>query len=453
MSEINPPFFNRRPPASPPGPVCLSNGRVIDPAGGRDEIADVYLRDGKVEAVLPADATESGKGRCPTVIDCEGKIVAPGLVDCHVHFREPGGGQKESIATGTRAAAAGGFTSVLMMPNTSPPADGPNTIAWMRQRAEEKAVVNVYTSGCISAGMEGEVLAPIGSLRKSGVVAITDDGLCVQNNELMRRACEYATMFDLPILDHCQDAHLTTGGVMNEGYWSTVLGLPGWPTVAEEIIVARNALLAETSGASLHCQHLSSVGAVRIIREARARGVDITGEVMPHHLALTDQACDGYDTNAKMNPPLRTQREIDALLEGIADGTITILSSDHAPHADYEKEVEFRNAPFGIIGLETELAVFIKTLIEPKVIDWPKLIEMLTIAPAKLMRCRKGTLAEGAAADVTVIDPDLEWTVMSELFESKSRNCPFDGWELKGRATHTIVGGEIVWTLDGGFGE
>jgi dihydroorotase len=295
--------------------------------------------------------------------------------------------------------------------------------------------------------MQGELLAPIGSLWHAGVVAITDDGNCVQNNELMRRALEYARMFDLPLLDHCQDYELSAQGVMNEGYWSTVLGLRGWPAIAEEVIVGRNAMLAEMTGGVIHCQHLSSIGSVRLLREAKSRGVKLSGEVMPHHLALTDEAVQGYNTNYKMNPPLRTKRDVEALLEGVADGTIEILGSDHAPHCPYEKEVEFDQAPFGIVGLETEVGIFIKTLIEPKVIDWSRWVAMLTVNPARLLHLPKGTLTIGADADVTVIDPDLEWTVDAQKFESRSRNTPFNGWNLRGRAILTMVGGQVVWKL------
>jgi dihydroorotase len=422
--------------------IHIQGGRVIDPENGRDEIGDIFVAAGKIvakESLKPDAKIE--------VSPAKGKIVAPGLIDLHVHLREPGGSAKETIGTGTQAAAAGGFTTVVAMPNTKPAADAPNTIAWMKDRAKETAVVNVYFTGCISQGMQGELLAPIGSLYQAGVVAITDDGNCVQNNELMRRALEYAKMFDLPLLDHCQDYALSANGVMNEGYWSTVLGLRGWPALAEEIIVGRNALLAEMTGGVIHCQHLSTIGSVRLLREAKSRGVKLSGEVMPHHLALTDDMVQGYDTNYKMNPPLRTKRDVEALLQGVADGTIEILASDHAPHCGYEKEVEFDEAPFGIIGLETELGIFIKTLLEPKVIEWKRLIEMYTVNPARLLRLPKGTLSLGADADITMIDPDLEWVVNKEKFASRSRNTPFNGWNLRGRAIRTIVGGKTVWKL------
>jgi len=289
-------------------------------------------------------------------------------------------------------------------------------------------------------------LASIGSMVKAGVVALTDDGHCIQNHELMRRAVEYARMFDIAVLDHCQDYDLVGPGVMNEGYWSTVLGLPGWPSMGEEIIVMRNILLAEKLGHRIHCQHLTSGGSVPLIREARKRGVPISGEICPHHIALTDAEIQRFDSAYKMNPPLRTQHDVDLLIEGVADGTITILASDHAPHCGYEKEVEFVNAPFGILGLETELALFSTILIHQRqAIDWPRLVEMYTTGPADLLNLGAGTLQEGKPADITIIDPDLEWTYELLKSESKSRNSPFDGWELKGRAVTTMVDGEIVW--------
>jgi dihydroorotase len=419
--------------------LIIRHGRVIDPANKRDEVADLFITDGSIASVAAENAE---------VIDASGLVVAPGLIDIHVHLREPGFAWKETIASGARAAAAGGFTTVVAMPNTAPVADSASTITLIKERAAASACVRVLPTGAISKNLAGEELAPIGSLAQAGAVAITDDGHCIQNNELMRRAVEYARMVGVPVLDHCQDYNLVGKGVVHEGYWSTLLGLPGWPAAGEEIIVARNILLAELCDHRIHCQHISAAGSVRLLREARARGVKISGEVCPHHIALTDEAIQQFDTNYKMNPPLRTAADIGALLEGIADGTIDILGSDHAPHARFEKEVEFDAAPFGIVGLETELGLFIDILVhKTETIELPRLIEMFTVRPAELLNLSAGTLTVGAPADVTIIDPAREWTVDAKAFESASCNTPFDGWQLKGRAVRTIVGGQTVWRM------
>lgn len=451
--------------------LLLTGGRVIDPANHRDETADVLLADGKVLAVgksgslqIPADAER---------VDVRGKIVCPGLIDSHVHLREPGQSAKETIRTGTLAAARGGFTSVLCMPNTSPPIDTPSTVAWIKNKAAEEGAVNVFITGNLTKGMTGDELAPIGSLKQAGVVAITDDGKCVQNNELMRRACEYARMFDLPVLDHCQDYTLVNVGVMHEGYWSTFLGLPGWPAMGEEMIVVRNILLAETTGTPIHCQHISSGGSIEWLRRAKQRGVPITAEACPHHFTLTDAAIAGsekfwakdgagiahffrgserpawpnYDTNFKMNPPLRTAADREMILDALVDGTLEIIGSDHAPHCDYEKEVEFDSAPFGITGLENELSLSLMQLYHTGRMKLPDLLAKFTIHPARLLRLDKGTLGVGADADVTVIDPELEWELNNAESPGKSRNNPFGGWPMKGRAILTIVGGRVVWKL------
>jgi dihydroorotase len=424
--------------------TIIRNGRVIDPANKRDEVADLLIVDGKVAPVSQLSTLNSQ----PDEIDAGNLIVCPGLIDMHVHLREPGFSHKETIESGARAAAAGGFTTIVCMPNTSPVPDNPSTIAWIKDRASAIARVNVLPTGSISKNLAGEELSPIGSLAQAGIVAITDDGHCIQNHELMRRAVEYARMVGVPLLDHCQDYNLVANGVVHEGYWSTLLGLPGWPAAGEEAIVMRNILLAELCDHHVHCQHLSTAGSVRLIREARERGVKISGEVCPHHIALTDEAIQNFDTNYKVNPPLRSQTDVDALLDGIADGTLSILCSDHAPHADFEKEVEFDAAPFGIIGLETELGLFLDLLVHKhRKIDIVRLLEMYTVEPARLLRINAGTLSIGAPADVTLIDPDLEWTVRIDKFESASRNSPFDGWKLKGRAVRTIVEGKTVWKL------
>jgi dihydroorotase len=425
--------------------IIIRNGRVIDPANKRDETADLYIADGKV--VGSESEIKNAKSEIEE-IDAKGVIVAPGLIDMHVHLREPGFSHKETIESGARAAAAGGFTTIVCMPNTSPVPDNPSTIAWIKDRASAIAPVNVLPTGAISKNLAGEELAPIGSLAQAGIVAITDDGHCIQNHEVMRRAVEYARMVGVPILDHCQDYNLVGNGVVHEGYWSTLLGLPGWPAAGEEAIVMRDILLAELCDHYIHCQHVSTAGSVRLIREARSRGVKISGEVCPHHIALTDEAIQNFDTNYKVNPPLRSQQDVDALLDGIADGTLSILCSDHAPHAHFEKEVEFDIAPFGIIGLETELGLFMDLLVHKhRRIDIARLIEMYTVEPARLLKIHAGTLSIGARADMTLIDPELEWIVRLDQFESASRNSPFNGWKLRGRAVRTIVAGKTVWKL------
>lgn len=420
----------------------ITGGRVIDPANGIDEVRDIFFGEGKILEHPPENEAPD------ETIDASGLIVAPGLIDLHVHLREPGQSHKETIATGTRAAAAGGFTSVVAMPNSNPPADSPATIGWIKEKARQTAVVNVFCTGAITKGLKGGELAPIGSMAAAGIVAITDDGHCVQNHELMRRALEYARMFDLPLLDHCQDYSLVGDGIMHEGTWSLRLGLPGWPRAGEELIVARNILLAELSGCPIHCQHISSAGSVRLLREARGRGVRVSGEVCPHHVWFTDESLRGFDSNFKMNPPLRDREDIEGILEGIADGTLEVLASDHAPHALYEKEVELDHAPFGITGLETELGAFATLLVhDRKLLDWPGLIKRYTVNPARLLRMDRGTLSADAPADITLIDPGLEWTFAKSESLSLSKNTPFDGCVFRGRAVRTIVSGESVWSL------
>jgi len=446
--------------------LFLTGGRVVDPANQFDSVADVLILAGKIAAIGKNISPPAGVA----TLDVTGKIVSPGLIDLHVHLREPGQTAKENIASGTAAAARGGFTSVVCMPNTAPAIDNAGTVALIRERAAREGVVNVFVTGAISKNLAGEELAPIGGLKKAGVVAITDDGHCVQNNDLMRRACEYAKMFDLPLFDHCQDYSLVTDGVMHEGYWSTSLGLRGWPAAGEEMIVARNILLAELTGAKIHCQHLSAAGSVTLLREAKNRGVPVSGEACPHHFTLTDAAIAGsenfwsadgrelagtqgsvlpqwpkYDTHFKMNPPLRTAKDRDAILAGLADGTIEILCSDHAPHCDYEKEVEFDYAPFGITGLETELALSLMQLVHTGRLSLADLIAKFTVHPARLLNLNKGTLSVGADADVTVFDETAEWIFNRADSVSKSKNNPFFGWKLKSRPVATIVAGKAVF--------
>jgi dihydroorotase len=449
--------------------LLVTGGRVVDPAHRLDGAADVLILDGKISAVGERLASKA-PAHTPR-FDAAGLVVCPGLIDLHAHLREPGQSAKETIASGTAAAARGGFASVVCMPNTSPAIDNAGTVALIRERAQRESKINVFVAGAITRDIAGEELAPIGSLKAAGVVAITDDGHCVQNNELMRHALEYARMFDLPVMDHCQDYSIVTEGVVHEGYWSAVLGLRGWPAAGEELIVSRNILLAEMTGTPVHCQHLSSARSVQLLREAKKRGVPVSGEVCPHHFTLTDTVLAGsdkfwetdgkeilsrggerprwpsYDTNFKMNPPLRSSADRAALIEGLVDGTVEIIGSDHAPHCHYEKEVEFDYAPFGIVGFETELALSLMALYHSGRLPLSDVIAKFTVAPARLLRLRdKGSLRVGADGDLTIIDVDREWVFDVNASASKSRNSPFGGWRLKGKAAATIANGVMAWT-------
>jgi dihydroorotase len=420
--------------------LWIRHARVIDPAAKRDAVGDLFLVDGKVTSSL--SATQKKRAR---QIDARGLVACPGLVDIHVHFREPGQTHKETIATGSRAAAAGGFTTVVCMPNTSPVADNAGTIQQMKDAIARDAVVHVYPTGCITVGQKGQALAPIGSLKRAGVVAITDDGDCVQSNELMRRAVEYAKMFDLPVMDHCQDQSMTQGAVMNEGLVSTRLGLRGWPNAAEDLIVARNVILSEYTGGHIHLQHISSRFSVDIIRRAKQRGVRITAEATPHHLALTEAALTGYDTNFKMNPPLRTEEDRRALIAGLRDGTLDCVATDHAPHTASEKDREFDFAPNGIIGLETALAVTVDVLVRQNKFKLPHVVDLMTRRPAGLFKLPAGTLADGAAGDVCLFSPDETWHYDAQAGASKSSNSPWHGQTFTGRVKVTIVDGRVVF--------
>ena len=420
--------------------LWIQNARVIDPASKRDAVGDLFVRDG----VLVASLSAADKKRARK-IDASGLVACPGLVDIHVHFREPGQTHKETIATGSRAAAAGGFTTVVCMPNTSPVADNAGTIQYIKDAIRRDAVVKVLPTGCITVGMKGQALAPIGSLARAGVVAITDDGDCVQSNDLMRRAVEYAKMFDLCVMDHCQDHSMTQGAVMNEGAVSTRLGLRGWPNAAEDLIVARNVILSEYTGAHIHLQHISSKFSVDVIRRAKQRGARITAEATPHHIALTDEALGTYDTNFKMNPPLRTEVDRLALIDGLRDGTLDIIATDHAPHTDYEKDREFDYAPNGILGLETSLPVTLEILVRQNKFKLPRVIDLMTRRPAELLKLPAGTLKEGAAADICLFDPTEKWRYDAKAGHSKSANSPWHGQTLTGRVRTTIVDGRVVY--------
>jgi dihydroorotase len=378
-------------------------------------------------------------------MDAAGLVVCPGLIDMHVHLRQPGREDKETIATGTLAAARGGFTAVCCMPNTDPVNDTRSVTEFILDTAKREGAVHVYPVGAISKGLRGEELAEIGELFESGCVAVSDDGRPVMNAELMRRAMEYAGMFDLPVISHCEDLHLSGKGVVHEGIVSTELGLCGIPSTSEAAMVARDILLAELTGGRLHVAHVSAAESVRLIREAKARGVRVSCEATPHHFALTEEAVRGFDTNAKMNPPLRSESDRQAILAGLRDGTIDVIATDHAPHTAQEKEQEFDVAPFGVIGSETALALTLSTLVASGTLSLNQAIAKLTSEPARILKLPKGRIAEGADADLTIFDPDREWTVDTSGFASKSRNTPFHGWRLKGGTVATIVAGKVVW--------
>lgn len=420
--------------------LWIKNGRVIDPANDRDDLGDVYAVEGRIVNDLSPEQKATAR-----VYDASGLVVCPGLVDIQVHLREPGQVHKECVKTGSWAAAAGGVTSMVCMGNTSPPCDNPGTIQHLMNIIRRDSLVNIYPVGTATLGMRGEALTPIGSLKKAGAIAITDDGHCVQNNEIMRRAIEYAKMHGLILMDHCQDYSLTQNAVMNEGEMSLRLGLKGWPNAAEDIIVARNVILAGTTQAHVHLQHISSGSAVDLIRRAKSRGVRVTAEAMPHHIALTDDRLKDYDTNFKMNPPLRTERDRLSLIEGLLDGTIDCIATDHAPHSPTEKDVEFDKAPFGIIGLETSLAVCLGVLVHSKLCELPYLIELMTCKPSDILNLDKGSLSEGDEADICIFDPHESWIVHENSFFSRSKNSPWIGESLTGKVKKTFVRGRLVF--------
>ena len=426
--------------------LIIAGGKVIDPAGDLEQVADIYIQAGKI---LKIESKKLLRGRnlsagSAEVIDARGKLVVPGLIDMHVHLREPGREDEETIVSGSEAAVAGGFTSICCMPNTNPPLDSQEKIKFVKERARQ-ALCHVYPIGAVSKHQEGKELAEMGDMFQAGAVAFTDDGLPVMTPELMRRALEYSKMFDVPIIDHCEDLSLSAGGVMNESFVSTVLGLPGIPAISEELIVYRDVCLAEYTGARVHIAHVSSAGSVEIIREAKKKGIKVTAEVTPHHFTLTDEAVKTFDTNYKMKPPLRTKADVEALKEGLKDGTIDCIATDHAPHSPEEKETEFDQAPFGILGLETALGLVVTELIEKGVLSWSQAIAKITANPAKILKLEAGRIKGSFPADLTVIDPEANWTVDVSKFKTKSRNSPFGGWKLKGKVLYTIVEGEIKY--------
>ena len=418
--------------------ILIRNGRVIDPATRHDAVANLWIESGVIAAIGGPDrqATET--------IDASGKLVCPGLIDMHVHLREPGREEDETIASGCAAAIAGGVTSVACMPNTEPPLDSQSAAEFVIQQARRAGLANVFPVGCLTKGKLGQDLSEMGGLVQGGAVAFTDDGTPVTDSEVMRRAMEYARGLGKAVLSHSEDLALTRGAVMHEGAESLRLGLKGYPAAAEEIMIYREIALAEITGARLHILHVSSARGVELIRWARDKGLPVTGEASPHHLLLNDECLRGFDSNYKMSPPLREKKDSAALVQGLKDGVITVLATDHAPHSVEKKMREIDQAPNGIIGLETFLPTCVKALIEPGHLTWPQMIAMMTLHPAQILGIDRGTLKPGAPADVTIIDPDREWTIDVTKFRSKSRNCPFGGWKVKGLAEQVIVRGRVV---------
>jgi dihydroorotase len=430
--------------------ILIKNGTILDPAQKLQRTGDLLVRDGRIEKL--GDGIAPPRGSDDLVIDAKDKLVCPGLIDIHVHFREPGDEEEETIASGAAAAVAGGFTSVCCMPNTKPALDNEGLIEFVVRESERVGLAHVFPVGAITKNRGGAELAEMAGMHARGAIAFSDDGIGVADASVMRRALQYVGMFDGLIMQHCEEPGLS-GGSMHAGAVSTVLGLSGIPAEAEQLMIARDLLLNRTIGCRYHVQHVSTAHSVELIRRGKRDGLPVTAEVAPHHLLLTDEEVkrSGYDTNYKMNPPLRTAGDVRACIDGIRDGTIDILATDHAPHLAEEKELEFQAAAFGILGLECALALYARALVEPGHIDWMTLIALMTNRPAEIVRLPKttgrGTLRVGGVADVTIIDPNHKWTIDAEAFKSKSRNCPFHGWQVTGRATHTIVRGEVKWSL------
>ncbi|HSP69184.1 MAG TPA: dihydroorotase [Bryobacteraceae bacterium] len=423
--------------------LLIKNGRVIDPASGYDGVADVWIEDGVIKGVGPNITQPSGAD----VFDATGLLVAPGFIDMHVHLREPGFEHAETIESGSRAAAAGGFTSVCPMPNTKPVNDNATVTSYMIEKARRHAVVNVFPIGAITKGSLGEELAAIGSMKQAGAVAISDDGRPVMNARVMRRAMEFARSLGMPVINHCEDLHLSAGGDMHEGAESVRLGLRGIPGCSEDVMVARDILLADVTGARYHVAHISSRHSVEMVKFAKSRGLAVTAEATPHHLALADRDMKPYDSNYKMKPPLRAPRDVTAVLEGVANGAIDAIATDHAPHPGSEKMQEFESCPFGILGLETAIGVTLEQMVHPGSIGVARMVELFTAGPARILGIDRGTLAKGAAADVTIFSLDRDWTYDVNKSFSKSRNSPFDGKAFRGGPIATVVAGDVVWRV------
>lgn len=422
--------------------LVLSGGRIIDPVTGYIGAGTVHISAGKISRV---EKRKSSAGSGKNIIDLKGLLVCPGLIDMHVHLREPGREDEETIMSGSEAAAAGGFTSIACMPNTEPAIDNVEAIEYINDRSM-MAPVKVYPIGAVTVGRKGENLTEMLEMSGCGAVAFSDDGSGVQNNDIMRRALEYVRACDVPLISHCEFSDLAADGVMNEGYISTQLGLRGIPSVAEELMVARDIMLAEFTRSRVHIAHVSTAGSVELIKRAKKAKINVTAEATPHHFTLTDDLVKSFDTNLKVNPPLRMQKDVDAIKKGLKDGTIDAIVTDHAPHSVEEKELEFDYAPFGLIGLETAVGLVATELVGKKILTWPQAVHRLSTAPAKILGIPGGALEEGAPADITVIDPSLEWVVDPDKFKSLSRNTPFAGWKLKGRAVMTIVDGDIAYS-------
>jgi len=425
--------------------ILIQNGTILDPSQNLQQRGDLLIEDGKITRI--GDEL-TPRAKVDVVINAKDQLVCPGLIDIHVHFREPGDEEEETIASGAAAAVAGGFTTVCCMPNTKPALDNEAQIEFVRRESERVGLANVLPIGAITKARQGKELAEMASMHARGAIAFSDDGVGVNDASVMRKALQYLKMFDGLLMQHCEDNALS-GGSMHAGLVSTTLGLGGIPAEAEQLMIARDLLLNRTIGARYHVQHISTAWSVELVRRGKQDGLPVTCEVAPHHLLLTDDEIkrSGYDTHYKMNPPLRPASDVRACIQGLKDGTIDILATDHAPHLTEEKELEFQDAAFGIVGLETALALYVKALVEPGHIDWLRLIEMMSTSQAKIIRSDRGTLKAGAMADVTIIDPNAKWTIDAEQFKSKSRNCPFHGWKVVGRATHTIVGGDLKWVL------